>query len=70
VAAEPDPFEWTAGPSWTFSQVREGFEHRSLAWFGNANEIWLLAWENVVNPTTGGGDGTRTHDFDLAKVAL
>ena len=27
-------------------------------------------WENVVNPTTGGGERTRTADFYIANVAL
>jgi hypothetical protein len=37
----------------TYSQFREGFEHRHLAWFGNACEILAFTRENVVNPTTG-----------------
>ena len=35
----------------------------------------VLTWEDALERTLdflniGGGDGTRTHDFDLAKVAL
>ena len=35
----------------------EGFEHRHLPWFTNANGIPALNRENVVVLTTGGGDG-------------
>jgi len=37
----------------TYSQFREGFEHRDLAWFRNARELLALTRENIVNPTMG-----------------
>lgn len=38
--------------SWTFPQVGEGFEHGQLPRSESANEIHVLTWVNVVNPTT------------------
>ena len=33
-------------------------------------EPWLLAWEGWQRHAAGAGDGGRTRDFDLGKVAL
>jgi hypothetical protein len=57
---EPDPLDRTADLNRTFSQFREEFEYRRLPCFGRSSEIPALTRENVVIPTTGGGEGTRT----------
>jgi hypothetical protein len=55
---EPDPLDRTADLNRTFSQFREEFEYRRLPWFGRSSEIPALTRENVVIPTTGGGNET------------
>ena len=60
-----------AGPTavllWTFSQVRQGFEHRHLPSLAKSDEIHLLNWETLSFRQHRGGIGTRTHGPLLAK---
>jgi len=56
--------------------THKGFADLSLTtWvprlMGNMKrEPWLLAWEGWQRHAAGAGDGGRTRDFDLGKVAL
>jgi hypothetical protein len=56
--------------------THKGFADLSLTtWvprlMGNMKpESWLLAWEGWQRHAAGAGDGGRTRDFDLGKVAL
>src|ERR1039457_4943441 len=48
----PDSLGWTNDLTWTFSQVREGFEHRHLPRSENSAQTCRLTRENVLNLTT------------------
>jgi hypothetical protein len=56
--------------------THKGFADLSLTtWvprlMGNMKrEPWLLAWDGGQRHAAGAGDGGRTRDFDLGKVAL
>jgi hypothetical protein len=56
--------------------THKGFADLSLTtWvprlMGNMKpESWLLAWDGGQRHAAGAGDGGRTRDFDLGKVAL
>lgn len=43
---------------WTFSQFTEAFYNHHLARLANVNKKYPLSWNNVMIPTTGGGNGT------------
>jgi hypothetical protein len=43
---------WTNDLTWTFSQIREGFQHHRLPWLTNKWQMRLPIREAVAIPTT------------------